>query len=191
VIWVHAPQPYRFDNSGEFIQQLTRRPTPAMIYSVSTANGLDEVEMDLDNLSHLRPVPRFGDIQKDLERLIYQLNRSIKSFGYKRVSTVKLEVKNARETSKHLLRLWANDEVNRILATENEEPKAVNLAVKYQLVTPVTGAVVLETQAQYDQFGLHPVDKNSVPTIPEPEFYLLLAVVLGVLVWLFATRKLF
>lgn len=56
---------------------------------------------------------------------------------------------------------------------------------------PLHGAVVLETQQQYDQFGLQPVNKNSVPTIPEPEFYLLLAVVLGVLIWLFGTRKLF
>ena len=191
VIWIHAPQPFKFSTSNELAQRLTRRPNETTIYSVSTAYGFDEVEKELDNLSYLQSVPRFGDLQKDLERLISQLNQSKKSFGYNRVNVEKIEVENAKETSKHLVRLWANDEVNRILAAEKDEKQAVELAVKYQLVTPVTGAVVLETQQQYDQFGLRPVDKNTVPTIPEPEFYLLLSVVLGVLIWLFATRKLF
>ncbi len=191
VIWIHAPQPFKFSTSNELARRLTRRPNETTIYSVSTANGFDEVEKELDNLSYLHSVPRFGDLKNDLERLIFRLNQSKKSFGYTRVNAEKIEVKNAKETSGHLVRLWANDEVNRILASETQEKKAVELAVKNQLVTPVTGAVVLETQQQYDQFGLRPVDKNSVPTIPEPEFYLLLAVVLGVLIWLFAARKLF
>ena len=34
-------------------------------------------------------------------------------------------------------------------------------------------------------------NSSSVPTIPEPETYLLIAVILGVFIWLLATRKLF
>ena len=37
-----------------------------------------------------------------------------------------------------------------------------------QLVTPVSGAVVLERKEQYTRHGLEQVDPNSVPTIPEP-----------------------
>ncbi len=191
VIWIHAPQPFKFSTSNELTQRLTRRPNETTIYSVSTASGFDTVEKDLDNLSYLQNVPRFGDIQTDLESLISRLNQSKKSFGYNRVNVAKGDLTASKETSKHLVRLWANDEVKRILASEKDEKKAIELAVKNQIVTPVSGAVVLETKAQYDQFGLRQVDKGSVPTIPEPETYLLIAVMLGVLIWLFATRKLF
>ena len=53
--------------------------------------------------------------------------------------------------------------------------------MRYQLVTPVSGAVVLETQAQYDQAGLKPVDPDSVPIVPEPETWMLIGVCLVVL----------
>lgn len=191
VIWIHSSQPYKFSTSNDLAQRLMRRPNETTIYSVSTASGYDEVEKDLDKLSYLQSVPRFGDMQTDLERLILQLNQSKKSFGYARVNVEKFDSASSKETSKHLVRLWANDEINRILAIEKDEKKAVELAMKNQIVTPVTGAVVLETAAQYEQFGLHPAGKSSVPTIPEPEFYLLLAVVCGVLIWLFAARKFF
>jgi hypothetical protein len=92
------------------------------------------------------------------------------------------------KTSDHLARLWAADEVNRLLAVNKpaEREAALKLAVEYQIVTPVSGAVVLETKEQYDQNNLKPVDANTVPTIPEPEMVLLLAVtllLLAVAVW--------
>lgn len=191
VVWMHAPQPYKFSSSNGLAQRIYRRPNKTEIFSISNANGLDVIEKELDDLNYLKNAPRFSDLKTDVERLISQLNQSKRSFNYIRTNVEKADVSAAKETSKHLVRLWANDEVNRILTVPNEEKKAVELAQKYQLVTPVTGAVVLETQQQYDQFGLKPVDKNSVPTIPEPETYLLIAVVLGVFLWLIATRKLF
>jgi hypothetical protein len=36
----------------------------------------------------------------------------------------------------------------------------------YQLVTPISGAVVLERQEQYEQHGLKQVDKKTVPHMP-------------------------
>lgn len=191
VIWVHAPQPYKFSNSLVLVQRLNRRPNQTELFTISTANGFDVVEKELDKLSYLQNTPRFGGLKTDLDRLLAKLNQSQKSFSYQRVNIAKAEFTNAKETSKHLLRLWANDEINRILASEKDEKKAVELGMKYQLVTPVTGAVVLETQQQYDEFGLKPVDKETVPTIPEPETYVLIAVVLGVLLWLLVTRRFF
>ena len=47
------------------------------------------------------------------------------------------------------------------------QTEAVALAVKHQVVTPVSGAVVLETQQQYYAHGLSPVDPASVPSVPE------------------------
>ena len=85
-----------------------------------------------------------------------------------------------------MARLWANGEVLRLAAAhdENKNAEAVKLAVNYQLVTPVSGAVVLETKEQYERNNLEAVNPNSVPTIPEPEEWLLIAVVGVVLLWL-------
>ena len=54
---------------------------------------------------------------------------------------------------------------------------AVALASRYRLVTPVSGAVVLETQQQYDESRLTPVSQAqaTVPTVPEPHEWALLA----------------
>jgi hypothetical protein len=62
--------------------------------------------------------------------------------------------------------------------------EAITLAARYQLVTPVTGAVVLETADQYRASGLEPVDAGTVPTIPEPEMVALLTVAGAFLIWI-------
>jgi len=49
-------------------------------------------------------------------------------------------------------------------------------AAKYQLVTPVSGAVVLERKEQYARFGLAQVDETTTPSIPEPSTGMLLIV---------------
>jgi glycine/D-amino acid oxidase-like deaminating enzyme len=60
---------------------------------------------------------------------------------------------------------------------------AMKAAANYQLVTPVSGAVVLETQAQYAQAGLQPVSADSVPVIPEPSGGLLFLIGIGMFGW--------
>jgi hypothetical protein len=59
----------------------------------------------------------------------------------------------------------------------------VALAQAYQVVTPVSGAVVLETDADYERAGLEPPAAGDVPTVPEPEAYLLLLVACAMLCW--------
>jgi hypothetical protein len=90
------------------------------------------------------------------------------------------------QTSDHLARLWANDEVARILAPRDESltAEARSRAIQYQLVTPVTGAVVLESAEQYRASGLQPVDAGTVPTIPEPGMVALLIVAGAFMIWL-------
>ncbi|MBX7173195.1 MAG: hypothetical protein K1X72_19655 [Pyrinomonadaceae bacterium] len=191
IIALYAPQPFEFETTFENKQFFTRRFNHQKIFRFVNSNKYDFVENSLKNYEIFQTPPRYSDLKTDVESLLKQLKEQKISFRYVRQNVEKADVTGAKQTSKHLIRLWANDEVSRILDQENDEKKAIELAQKYQLVTPVTGAVVLETQAQYDQFGLKPVEKNSVPTIPEPETYLLIAVVLGVFLWLIATRKLF
>jgi hypothetical protein len=84
----------------------------------------------------------------------------------------------AMEGSTHLARLWAAEEVQRMLASgaANRET-AVALGTKMQLVTAATNAVVLENKQQYQAAGLEPVNPNSTPTVPENTRTLLLVIV--------------
>ena len=72
---------------------------------------------------------------------------------------------------------------------KNMTEDAVSIAARYQLVTPVSGAVVLETSEQYSQAGLRPVEPGSVPTIPELEVVLLLLVAAALLTFAFFSHR--
>jgi hypothetical protein len=74
-----------------------------------------------------------------------------------------------------LARAWAADAVENPTVVMTDAARA-ELAARYQMVTPFSGAVVLETQAQYDEFGLTPADGDAtphVPNVPEPSSSLL------------------
>jgi len=93
--------------------------------------------------------------------------------------------------SDHIARLWASE---RVLELMRANPSgncsaAVALATEYRLVTPVSGAVVLETKQQYDEASLTPVSQATVPTVPEPhEWALLLIACAGLLWWTWRNR---
>jgi hypothetical protein len=125
---------------------------------------------------------RFTDkLEDDLGRLTGRLLGREKRIEWARTQ-VPGETRPSAKGTDHLARLWARDRaVELFQGGPGRRQEAVALASKYQLVTPVTGAVVLETQAQYDAAKLQPVDPDTVPTIPEPETWALLAVVLAIL----------
>jgi hypothetical protein len=76
------------------------------------------------------------------------------------------------------------DEINRILSDNDPDNRdALELATKHHLVTPISGAVVLETQEQYIENNLQPVDVANVPSIPEPGTLILLIFALLLLVY--------
>ncbi len=188
VVWVHGPQPLLLTPVEELRQRWERRSGSATVYSVQTEAGPDLVGERLDGVKNFEPVARMGGLQSDLENLLARLTGRRKALRFVRVreqpkQLAKLpegatDAEGAKKTSAHVARLWANDEVGRILAdpSQNRNDEAVALAARYQLVTPVTGAVVLETKEQYAQAGLTPVDAGTVPTIPEPETVVLLLV---------------
>jgi hypothetical protein len=185
IVWIHAPQPSALSSSDALKQRFRRRPASTLVYSLQTTNGANVVEKELDGYGNAQTVLRFDSLQNDLTKFLAGLVNAQQTFGAVRRLEKTDVLKNAgaaHETSKHLARLWANDEVTRLLQN-NEDTAALELSVKNQIVTPVAGAVVLETKEQYDQFGLKPVDPNSVPTIPEPGEYLLFAIVLVILAW--------
>ena len=188
IVWIHSPQRMLLTPLDELRQKWQQRPYGPKLYSVQTSNGSDEIEKKLDGVDEVKPVARTGLLQTDLEKLFAQLTGAVKTFEYVR-SSKKLdhpEEFRSGHTTDHLARLWANDEVARILAPHDASltDKAITLAARYQLVTPVTGAVVLETQEQYRAAGLEPVKAGTVPTIPEPEMVVLLLVAAAFMIWI-------
>jgi len=188
IVWIHDPQRLLIGAPEELMQRWNNRPYGPTLYSVQATRGADEIERVLDGLDEVKSVARTGNLEQDLKYLFARLTGSIKTYEYVR-SSKKLDPKltsEGVETSDHLARLWANDEVARILAPRNVEfqDEAITLAAQYQLVTPVTGAVVLETEQQYKANDLKPVDAGTVPTIPEPEMIVLFIVAGAFMLWL-------
>jgi hypothetical protein len=189
IVWVHGPQLMQLEAAEHLRQRWERRPYGPVLYSVRTTAGSDEIEKRLDGVNEVKSVARMDRLQKDLENLFARLTGQTKTLEFVRTSKKiedYTEPTEASKTSDHLARLWANDEVARILGARDEKlnDAAITLASRYQLVTPVTGAVVLETAQQYSASGLTPVDPGTVPTIPEPEIVALLIVVAVFLSWL-------
>ena len=194
IVWIHGPQLVQLRPVEELRQRWDRRPDGPILYAVQTANGPDQVEQKLDGVLAVESIPRMGSLRSDIEKLFAQLGGRVKTFEFVR-SNAKLEQlpnsSNAKETSGHLARIWANDEVRRLMGSADEKAgeEATQLAVAYQLVTPVSGAVVLETREQYTAAGLKPVEPGTVPTIPEPEMVMLIAMVAALLLWLLYRQR--
>lgn len=188
IVWIHDPQRLLIRSPAELWQRWKNRPYGPTLYSVQATRGADEIEKRLDGIDEVKSVARTGELDEDLKYLFARLTGRMKTYAYVR-SSKKLDEKQvlkAHETSDHLARLWANDEVARILAPRDAEleDEAITLAARYQLVTPVTGAVVLETEQQYKANDLKPVDAGTVPTIPEPEMVVLFIVAGAFMLWL-------
>lgn len=169
VVWIHGGQPVELSSLEWLKADLKKYPNLRLMdFPLEcTANRVVE---SLDGFSQAENVLRLGSVKDDLLRLLE--------------SGTQLKLKVTREpkgegvkVGKHLARLWAAQESKKLWAIGEEESGAA-LAVEYQLVTPASGAVVLETQEQYDEADLEPVDAGTVPSIPEPEVWLLLVVML-------------
>lgn len=188
IVWIHDPQLLLTLSPEQLARRWRDRLYGPTLYSVQATRGADEIEKALDGVDQIKSVPRTGELDLDLKFLFARLMGSMKTYEFVR-SSKKLDEKQTPqtlETSDHLARLWANEEVARILAPRDEslESGAIILASQYQLVTPVTGAVVLETEQQYRDNDLKPVDAGTVPTIPEPEMIVLFAIAGVFMLWI-------
>jgi hypothetical protein len=155
---------------------------------------MNRVIENLDGLPEVKQLMRRGELREDIARVLSMWSHSDpEPVAMRERIPVQGPIPAGwgEKTSGHLARLWANGEVQRLTQSRATEDRAqaVALASAYQIVTPVSGAVVLETQAQYDQAGLKPADPATVPTIPEPEVWLLVFVVSGLLAWQFRGRR--
>lgn len=188
ILWICAPVPVMLDSAEGLRQRYERRSDGPRLIGMQPQAGPNRILEALDGVVAVESWPCTPDLAADLKALF----RSWTSGGARwvwerqRMSDTDAQPAGAVETSLHLARLWAKEEIRRLITARKTEA-AVDLAGRYQLVTPVSGAVVLETAQQYQDSGLEPVPPSSVPSIPEPATGLLLMV--GTAFLLFPRRR--
>lgn len=176
IVWLHAPQPVLFQGEMEkLLQRFERRPGNPALYDLQFGNGVNKIGEALSKYAAVKTIPDLGNAAAALNRQLALWSGTEKSLCYERI---KVENGDAagREGSSHIARLWAFEEIKKLARSDAEEDraKAIELAKTYQLVTPVSGAVVLESKEQYDEAGLDPSSKDSAPgVVPEPQTFIL------------------
>jgi len=190
VVWVHGPQPVELARADELMQRCARRPQGPRLVALAAAPGPNRVLDGLDGCAWTTVAARRGTLAGDLRTLLAggapsgatlvpRLERV--PAGTRRDGVVK--------TSAHLVRLWARQEAARRDAAAPSGGGPADLAVRYGLVTPWSGAVVLETAQQYEEAGLTPGSPQEVPTIPEPSLVVLLVAAAALLALLARSRS--
>jgi hypothetical protein len=178
ILWIHGPQPVLLSAPDPLEQWFDRSRGAVLIHEYQVTPGpnlfAEQLGRNMDSLNWS------GDCQGDLRQFLEVCTGKRKAVDLRREETRSVSSSGtAVRTSNHLARLWANDQVAKLTRTGKAKDweQAVKIAAAYQIVTPVSGAVVLESQAQYKEAGLKPVDSDAVPTVPEPELPLLLILV--------------
>ena len=178
IVWIHGPQPVLVGSIEALKQRLVWRGSSSALalFDLQTRPGPNRVLEKVDALPACISIPRLGTLKEDLTQTFRRWGSEAGGLQIAReraVSTNVVVANLGKQSSKHLTRLWAYDEILRKIAAHNIS-EAVALAARYQLVTPVSGAVVLENAAQFARAGLTPVEASTVPSVPEPSTIVLL-----------------
>jgi hypothetical protein len=180
IIWMHGAVPVLLGQMQSLLQSLERMSNGTEIYDLQFGLGPNRIAEALDGFTSVHSLPVMENGDKALEMAFGSPDQP--RWEWVRQSLQDRETQGV-ETSRHLARLWAREEVQRLCAGGDPQTreKAVKVARDYAIVTPVSGAVVLENGQQYAEAGLSPVDAQSVPTVPEPGIWVLLAVIIALL----------
>ncbi len=175
VLWIHGPQPVALSSNAALRQRLERSPAHPQLFEMQTAAGPNRLLEQLTG-GAVQSLPRFDSLENDLADWFRQLGAETGPWRFQRRAVSLDAVAGLDEVPKvtdHVRRLYAANQIETI-ASKGGRNKAVQMAGQHQLVTSVSGAVVLETKEQFARAGLSPVNPAEVPVIPEPSSWLLL-----------------
>jgi hypothetical protein len=183
ILWLHATQPVDISEVESLIQCWERRPDCPLLFDYQFGNGPNFVIEKLDGVRAINRVQSFGDPKFDLAGLFNEWKTGNKLYVMERTRVDSMP-DGMKVEGLNIIRLWARDEILKLAVTRKKADRdtALEIARIYQLVTPVSGAVVLETAAQYKEAGLEPSDPANAPNVvPEPSTCALLFTGFGVL----------
>lgn len=175
VLWIHGPQPVGLGSTDALRQRIEWRPDGPTIHHLAVESGPNRI---VEAFTPASPVKRIasgaGSPVENVESHVQGLTQSTLAWTFARAQGEALPQASGNPTtaaSDHLVRLWKVDDIlNRLRRNPRATEALAREAVAYMLVTPVSGAVVLETQQQYEDAGLKPIDAEQAPVhvIPEP-----------------------
>ncbi len=175
VVWIHGPQAVGLAQTEALLQLLERGTVPPAIYEVEAVAGPNRLSEAIYRTGCLRRGPALVSPEIDFTRFLkdLQTQRQERAWNWKRAATT--DGLTGGKVWDQLARFWA------VTAAEDAKSGLADaarseLAARYQLVTPVSGAVVLETEQQYRDHGLTPADGDAtpkIPSVPEPSTGLL------------------
>lgn len=192
LIWLHGPQPVELSGEDGIKQLLEHSGSPTPIHALEMEHGRNKL---LEKLYDATPV--IGGLRwsggggNELARALLSIRNGPTTKA--RISRSTTAPADGREVWDQLARQAVFREVMAAFQGRDHVPAdQAKRAVQHQLVTPYSGAVVLENQQQYDRAGLKPVDEGSTPQIPTlgtPEPSRVLLVMIGLAALGFRRRR--
>jgi hypothetical protein len=174
VLWLHGPQPVTMGRSERLLQLLERGGNRPAFYALPLVDGANRLFESLGRSGLMSPAPSDADSETGLSAWINLLHKGEETFSWQWSRRANATGLTGKKVSDQLARFWAMEEVGKT--------KDSKLAVNYQIVSYVSGAVVLETMEQYKRHGLTPVDAATTPGITNvPETSTALMLVFGTL----------
>ena len=188
VLWVHGKLPFDIADTSGLEQRARRRPNAGeagspQIFSFQVIPGPNRLEEDLPDIIRLASPGNNMALEERLSRVLSMVLYPRMKSQEQIFSLQTLAGRRIFESSSHVVRLaYAHEIAGYASSGEKIPDEAREKAREMRLVTPATGAVVLENAEQYAEHGLDPSSNTrSIPTIPEPEEYALMAVVCALL----------
>ncbi len=173
LIWLHGSQPISFKSEEGFLQLLERGFHQIDFSVIDLAGGpnrlLEKAAKRIGIAGNARPSSP-DKLSVELAKLIQPRSQK---FQWLEQAEAPPEGKKVWD---HLARWHVWQQVKEAAIGSTNHDYLAKLAAKYQLVTPVSGAVVLETAQDYKRFDLKQVDGSttpSIPGVPEPSTALL------------------
>jgi hypothetical protein len=183
VVWLHGSLPATVREELGLEQMLRRSDTSVKIVTVAVAGELNSLISDLGYMRYFSPYPRCGDLKQDITGAVATASRIYQTADNQVLlggrSTSGLVFTGTTDlTVTHPYRLFLYSRIMQDWFDDGEVSNdLMTRALTTRIVTPVTGAVVLENHDQYKAADLDPsVGAENIPKIPEPEFYILLGI---------------
>ncbi len=182
LLWIHGPQGFEFEEfTGQLEQVLERGTHLPEIWLLPVAPGPNKALQHPRVFQLAHTLAWSGDPQADIAAAFTNYFDAAPRWTVRRMPG---SPPGLAAGSQHIEKLWALEQIESLMTQGSEgATRAMTLAAQHRLVTPVSGAVVLETDAEYTRAGLTPPDAAAVPTIPEPSTWVLLIVAALAFTW--------
>lgn len=175
LLWLHGPQPVGFRADGRLEQLVERSAVLPQLVLYQATPGPNRLLGDDRWFWNARSLPASGDVAADIRGAFDARWERRPPWVVERSLVV--TAPGVPTASRHLVQLWAATRVAALAgASGPARAEALRIAVAHRIVTPVSGAVVLETDVDYQRAGL-------VTAVPEPGPLLILAGAIGTLMW--------